>query len=191
MTAVGGRRTASRKGADYYPTPAWATEALLIYEQFEGTIKEPCCGEGFMAEVLENAGYDVIASDKYDYGYGKVKNAFKIKRADNIITNPPFNLAEKLARKFVRVTDNKVALLLRLSFLESARRYAFFEEYAPTRIYIFTERVSMYPAKTAKSKKKKATGTVAYAWFVWEKGDMIAEPRVHWIKPGLKRQGLK
>jgi hypothetical protein len=34
---------------DFYPTPEWATELLLMHEKFKGTIWEPACGEGDMA----------------------------------------------------------------------------------------------------------------------------------------------
>lgn len=188
MPSVGGRRVIAKKGADYFPTPAWATEALLFYEKFESTIREPCCGEGYMSKVLAKYDYGVISSDKHDYGYGKVKDAFKIKRATNIVTNPPFNIATELAKHFVNITEQKVCLLLRLSFLESARRYKFFKKYPPSRIYIFTERLSLYPAD---KNDVKGGGTVAYAWYVWDNKEMIAGPLVKWVKPGFKRKGLK
>ncbi len=188
MTAVGGRRTASKKGADYFPTPSWATEALLAYEDFDGTIHEPCCGEGYMSKVLMKHDYGVISSDKYDYGYGKVRDAFELKKATNIVTNPPFNIATELAKHFVSITTNKVCLLLRLSFLESEARYKFFKKYSPSRIYVFTQRLSLYPAH---KKNVSGSGTIAYAWFVWDNKEMCGDTLLKWIKPGFKRKGLK
>lgn len=75
---------------DFVRTPILITEALLKYEKFEGSILEPCCGDGSITRILEKQ-YKVYSSDKYDYGYGEIKDLFEIKgQYDNIITNPPF-----------------------------------------------------------------------------------------------------
>ncbi|MDE8344167.1 MAG: hypothetical protein POG24_10155, partial [Acidocella sp.] len=46
------KRFADLNGPDFYPTPGWATYALINSEQFEGDIWEPACGDGSMSEVL-------------------------------------------------------------------------------------------------------------------------------------------
>jgi len=56
------RRLAPRDHIDFFPTPAWGTEALLHFESFEGEILEPCRGDGAMAKVLSDAGYEVTAT---------------------------------------------------------------------------------------------------------------------------------
>ncbi len=101
-----------RPESDFYPTPVWATEALLKCEQFVGDIWEPACGLGAMSKVLEQAGYCVKSTDLYEYGYGEAGWDFIsalscYKQVPNIVTNPPYNQAEdfitqgiKLAKMF-------------------------------------------------------------------------------------------
>ena len=46
------KRSADLDGVDFYPTPGWATFALIENEQFRGQIWECACGDGAMSEVL-------------------------------------------------------------------------------------------------------------------------------------------
>jgi hypothetical protein len=48
------KRFADLDGPDYFPTPAWATHALIDNEVFEGDIWESACGNGAMSQVLES-----------------------------------------------------------------------------------------------------------------------------------------
>jgi len=61
----------AREGRDFYATPAWVTEALLQHVTFRGPVWEPCCGDGAMSRVIEQAGYRVHSSDLVDRGYGE------------------------------------------------------------------------------------------------------------------------
>jgi hypothetical protein len=54
---------------EFYPTPPEATRALLSVERFDGSIWEPACGEGAIANVLTSAGHKVVATDLVDYGF--------------------------------------------------------------------------------------------------------------------------
>jgi hypothetical protein len=172
-------------GPDFYPTPPWAVRGLLMKEKFDGLIYEPCCGNGSMARVLLEARYGVKCSDLYDTGYGQTGiDACTLEGPiDNIVTNPPYNLAEKMLTHFLEITQKKVALLLRLAFLESARRYTFFQKSPPARLYVFSERLSMYKA----GENVNGGGTIAYGWFIWEKG-FTGLPALDWIPPGLKNR---
>ncbi|MGL1659540.1 hypothetical protein ACSTH1_23845, partial [Vibrio parahaemolyticus] len=40
--------------ANFYPTPPEATRALLSVETFDGSIWEPACGKGHIADVLKD-----------------------------------------------------------------------------------------------------------------------------------------
>ena len=162
------KRSADLAGADYYPTPAWATRALLENEPFEGSIWEPACGDGAMSDVIKASGYDVYSSDLYDRGYGEVGiDYLKSDRTfDNVITNPPYNSAEGFVKKSLLSTNKKFALLLRLAFLEGANRQkTIFKENPPSTVWIFSERITFYQAGA----QIKGSGTTAYAWFVWDK----------------------
>src|SRR6516162_6076032 len=88
----------SRKGRDFYATPAWVTEALLGHIGFRGPIWEPCCGAGAISTVLAAHGYDVISTDIADCGFGTPGIDFLANRnvrdgCRSIITNPPYGEA--------------------------------------------------------------------------------------------------
>jgi len=173
------------KGPDFYPTPAWATEALLAYESFEGEVWEPACGDGAMAKVLEKAGLEVYASDLHDRGFGEVGVDFlkQERETSNIVTNPPFGLAEQFILNALHVTDKKVAIFSRLAILESARRYkSIFRDRPPTRVLVFTERVTLYPSGLVTA----GTSTIAYAWLIWDSAKIGQECVLSWISPGRK-----
>ena len=61
----------ARQDRDFYPTPAWVTEALLRRVRLPDGIWEPCCGNGAMAQVLEAHGHRVVGTDLVDRGYGE------------------------------------------------------------------------------------------------------------------------
>jgi hypothetical protein len=178
------RRFADLEGPDFYPTPAWATYALIDNEKFDGTIWEPACGDGSMAQVLQQTGCKVLATDLFDRGYGDgVEDFLTTDRVeDNIVTNPPYNAAEGFVRKGIEASRRKFALLLRLAFLEgSNRQRTIFSENPPTRVWVFSERITFYPSGAI----QKGSGTTAYAWFVWEKNS-ATETSLRWFKPGYK-----
>lgn len=179
------KRFADIDGPDFYPTPAWATHALLKYESFEGDIWECACGDGAMAQVLADAGNEVIGTDLYDRGYGESGVDFlkSDRRASNIVTNPPYNSAKNFVQRGVERTDKKMALLLRLAFLEgSDRAKTIFTDCPPSRVWVFSERITFYPNNV----ERKGSGTTAYAWFVWDK-DAPDGTQLNWIEPGLKK----
>ena len=180
------KRYADLDGPDFYPTPDWATHALIEHEKFEGDIWEPACGDGTMARVLETTGCPVYASDLYDRGYGNGGVDFlqSDRFATNIVTNPPYNSAEAFVKIGLQSTTKKLALLLRLAFLEGANRQrTIFEPNPPSRVWVFSERITFYP----KGAVQKGSGTTAYAWFVWDK-DSNGECQLCWFPPGIKRR---
>lgn len=185
------RRKVTTEGPDFYPTPAWGTKALLAYETFNGPIWEPCCGDGAISKVLEADGYKVLSSDKYDRGYGDMLDFLEDTPKCgfmNIITNPPFNIATEIIVKALPLVRGKACFLLRTAFLESKSRYGkIFSTAPPTTVYVFSERLSMYPAG---QKGVKGGGTTSYSWFVWDKEEMQSyyETKVKWIRPGFKNE---
>ena len=178
------KRFADLSGADFFPTPAWATHALIENEKFEGNIWESACGNGAMSKVLDLAARSVTSSDLYDRGFGEGGVDFLEAdwHADNIVTNPPYNAAEGFVRAGVKLARRKFALLLRLAFLEGANRAnTIFAETPPSRVWVFSERITFYPAGAV----QQGSGTTAYAWFVWDK-DSPTGTELKWLKPGYK-----
>lgn len=184
------KRFADLEGPDFFPTPEWATHALIDNEEFHGTIWEPACGDGSMAEVLKHTGCQVEASDLYDRGYGEVGIDFlhTHRLVDNIVTNPPYNSAEGFVRAGMAQSRHKFALLLRLAFLEGANRQkTIFAATPPARIWVFSERITFYPAGAV----QKGSGTTAYAWFVWDKQARAHSAELKWIPVGYKARYTK
>lgn len=180
------KRFADLDGPDFFPTPAWATHALIDNEPFKGEIWESACGNGAMSRVLELASPTVTSSDLYDRGYGEAGVDFlkADRRVDNIVTNPPYNSAEGFVRAGVSSAKQKFALLLRLAFLEGANRAnTIFSQSPPSRVWVFSERITFYPAGAV----QQGSGTTAYAWFVWDK-NAPNRTELKWLKPGYKQR---
>ncbi len=182
------KRVADLDGPDFYPTPAWATHALIDNEAFIGDIWECACGDGAMSEVLVQTGNDVISTDLYDRGYGEAGHDFLAtgRRAANIVTNPPFHSAEGFVASGLKAAHHKFALLLRLAFLEGANRAnTIFHRHPPARVWVFSERITFY----MKGAQEMGSGTTAYAWFVWDK-DHTGSTELQWFKPGYKNSSF-
>lgn len=178
------KRFADLDGPDFFPTPPWATFALVDNERFKGDIWECACGDGAMSHVLEEASPTVYSSDLYMRGYGDPGVDFldPPRSADNIITNPPYNCAEGFVASGVKHAKRKFALLLRLAFLEGANRQrTIFSHCPPSRVWVFSERITFYPSGAV----QKGSGTTAYAWFVWDKNAPTGT-ELRWFKPGYK-----
>lgn len=182
--SITNRRLVDFDGADFYCTPSWGTEALMDIEIFEGTVLEPCCGDGAMAEVIARWN-EVQASDKFARGYGEVKDVFDYQdQYDNVITNPPFSISDDLVKHFIPRTRHKLAILQRLAYLEGSERWRdIYRETPPRRVMVFSERLSMYPSG---QKGNRGSGTTAYAWFVWDFKDLSKSTELFWIEPGRK-----
>lgn len=180
------KRFADLNGPDFFPTPAWATHALIDNEELKGKIWECACGDGAMSSVLEMTGNTVFSSDLHDRGYGQAGIDFlnEKRKVNNIITNPPYNSAEGFVAQGIKLANKKFALLLRLAFLEGVNRSkTIFSRVPPSRVWIFSERITFYP----KDAERKGSGTTAYAWFVWDK-DAPNRTELKWFKPGYKAE---
>lgn len=175
FTTIGanGHSDHERETHDYYATEPKATEWLCRIEKFEGRILEPSCGEGHISRTLSANGYEVESRDLIDRGFGtpnmdflSVENTFF---NGNVVTNPPYRYALEFVEKALSIIPpgKKVAMFLKLTFLESKMRRAFFEKYPPRRVWVSSSRL-----KCAMNGdfKKMSGNAVSYGWFVWEKG---------------------
>lgn len=203
QTAVTGSRAtmASRvhkdDGRDFFPTPPWATRALmervmprLQIHDFR-TAEEPACGEGHISEVLTEYFDEVRASDAFDYGGNMIRDFlnddFDVEQNDDvrpdwIITNPPFG--EKVTQFIERALDQArigVAMFLQLRYLEGLDRYErIFKPFPPTLCSFFAERVPLHKGQW----DPKGDTATAYCWLVWIIGEQPHPP--FWIPPGCR-----
>jgi hypothetical protein len=126
--AVMQQRVEPHDSLDFFPTPPWSTRALCekIREHYSRDIDqltawEPACGEHAMVRPLREYFAEVFASDvaAYSGGHDILDFLFERgRRADWIITNPPFRLAERFITHALTLADIGVAMLVRTSFLE-------------------------------------------------------------------------
>ncbi len=167
-----------REKDDYYSTPVEALESLLNVEKFQGNIFEPCCGEGHISKHLVKEGHNVESSDLMDRGYGTSRIDFlmEYKKRDNIITNPPYKNALEFAKHSVWIAEKKVALLLKITFLEGLERREFFEDKPPIRVWVFSRRISL----CKNGDENVGKGMFCLAWFIWEKG-YNGKTEIGWI----------
>lgn len=131
-----------RQENDFYATDPIAVTELLKVEDFAKDIWEPACGMGHIAEALKLAGHNVKCTDLFNYGYGETGIDFlkcTEKFEGDIITNPPFKMGLEFVYQALSLipSGNRVAMLLRIQFLESTTRRELFDKYPPQYIYIF------------------------------------------------------
>lgn len=165
-----------RQEHDYYATEPKAMEVLLEVEKFNKDIWECAAGELHLVNVLREHDYNVRYSDIINrtdedmeiidfLTYSGIWNG-------DIITNPPYKYAQEFIEKSLEIIPkgNKVAMFLKIQFLEGKKRKKLFQKYPPKVIYVSSSRLLC--AKNGEFEKMIQGGgsAVAYAWFVWEKG---------------------
>jgi hypothetical protein len=197
--AVMAQRAELKNSLDDFPTPPWATRALVEHvigsrQQLNSmTCLEPACGRGHMSVALAGYFRDVASSDVFDYGFGHVADFLKSNHPEGaydwIITNPPFRLGEDFIGRAMKIARRGVAMLSRTVFIESVGRYErIFKNNPPSRFAQFTERVPMVKGRV----DKKASTATGYAWLVWEKDRLGNGCELVWIpacRKFLERDG--
>ena len=183
--------TRKRVEEDYYATPFSATEALLDNVKFEGNFLEPCVGEGHIAEIIKKYYPDecIYSIDLIDRGYPNtlvanfIEYDFLGQTFDNIITNPPYSLAQEFLEKGMKIINNngKIAMFLKIQFLEGGKRKELFKLYPPKYVYVFSKRQNPWRNGSPVDEKGKPwSSTMCFAWFIWEKG-FTGEPIIRWL----------
>jgi len=201
--AIAPRRQEPADSLDFFPTPPWATRALLedvllavFGESIEGLqVWEPACGEGHISGVLEEYGAKVAATDIFDYsldgrsppgwrGTTDFLDPDQGGSPDWIITNTPFGpVALEMALKALRLTKRGLALFVRQQWLETPGRYERLFKDQPPAIYAqFVERVPLHKGRW----EPEGDTLTAYCWLVWFPGRAAAGTRMIWIPPGRR-----
>ncbi len=192
------QRFEAKESRDNFPTPPWATRALIHHvlgspDMVQGMdCLEPACGAGHMSKVLWEYFSHVASSDLHPYGYGEVADFLEAEHlsqsVDWVITNPPFKLAEEFVQKSLTIARQGVAILARTVFIESVGRYErLFSINPPSKFAQFTERVAMVKGRL----DPKASTATGYGWIVWEK-NVSGPPQLVWVPPcrrNLEKRG--
>lgn len=164
-----------RQHEDYYATDPIAAEILLGVETFNKKVWECACGEKHLSKVFEDKGYDVRSSDIVERCGNEVFDFLSIENQEwdgDIVTNPPYKYAVDFIYKSLQIipSGNKIAMFLKVQFLEGKERKRLFQSFPPKVIYVSSSRILC--AKNAEFDKMREGGgsAVAYAWYVWQKG---------------------
>lgn len=215
-SAVMQQRRSPPRALDYFPTPPWATRALLEIVNIRGvsagmgggeapwsdlTAWEPACGEGHMAKVLAEYFGRTVASDVFDYGIGAEIYDFlgsddlaaskaPVERPHFIITNPPFSVGQQFIERALGIATMGVAVLVRSAFLESAARYDLFTRQPPRVVAQFSGRVPMVMGRLDAT----ASSATAYCWIFWGArnhrgpfgGSRVSNTQLMWIPPDAR-----
>lgn len=187
ISSCNNRNKSVTENNDYYATEPKAVEILLENERFCKYVWEPAVGGGHIAAILESRGYNVKGSDIIDRGYKdtKIIDFLKINRENiekdfsrDIITNPPYKYAKEFVEHALDISmdSTKIAMFLKLTFLEGKARKQLFEKYPPKKIYVFSSRVCCGKNGIFNPKDN----AVAYAWFIWVKG-FKGNPVIKWV----------
>lgn len=182
MSFLTGNKTASKevRGDDFYASPYAALPPLLVAEgkKLPRRIMEPSCGNGALVLPLRNRGFDVTATDLNDWGcpdsvggvnfLSDVVEQYVPDDDFGIVTNPPFGIVREYVERAVGLAPY-VALLLRLAFLESEGRMAWFPRVGLRRVHIIAERLPVMHRHGYKGPKLSNSG-MCFAWFIFEPG---------------------
>lgn len=201
------RKPGTGAALDDFPTPPWATRALIRFLRGPLVqclsicdVREPAANRGHMVRPLAEAFGRVIPSDVADYGHGwpvfdYLAPGPDIARAAWTITNPPFNRFDEFLARALDRSGVGVAMLLRQAVLEGqARHRAIWSITPPTDILQFTERcvmvagrlldpdvaVPLWSPKAGAMVVRKPSTASTYIWAVWHKPAMGRETRFHW-----------
>ncbi|WP_440671190.1 hypothetical protein [Bacillus subtilis] len=169
-------RGAKRIESDFYPTPVKTIENFLNnYELHEGTILEPCAGNGNFIKVLRKLGYKnkIVANEirveendnllysgaDYIYNVDFLNERMPEHNITTIITNPPFNLAREFVTRCKELyPEAEIIMLLRTAFLESRVRYDFWQNNKVNKLYTLSSRPKFVNGKT---------DATSYSFFIW------------------------
>lgn len=171
-----------RETNDLYCTHPSAVDALCDLETFSPAIWEPCAGLGHISETLRNRGYKVRESDILTRGRNIEKLDFLLCNEHfdgDIITNPPFKIATPIIRKAMEVVTegNRIAMWLRILFLESVERKQLFEEFPPVQIWISSKRI---PCAMNGDFENITSSAQGYMWLIFQKG-YRGETKIGWF----------
>jgi hypothetical protein len=157
-----------RQKHDFYATDPKAIEWLLKLETFTD-VWECACGQGHLSKVLIDAGIHKKSTDLIDRGFGESGIDFlglEVQEWNgDIITNPPFKYAKEFVLKALQIipTGNKVAMFLRMQFLESQDRKHLFIDFPPKKLLVTSSRIS---CAINGDFENNSGGAMAYCWFL-------------------------
>lgn len=166
---------------EHWETDPWTVPAVLSKEILTRRVVDPCTGTGIMAAGARAAGYEVLACDLRDWGYDCFINDWlaaesyvrEYVKDETVFMNPPFSLSEDFVDRALEYGARKIVCFQRLGWREGsrelgARRGQWWDRNPPARIWLCGDRAHCH---LHSAPEEKRTGrSIAYAYFVWERG---------------------
>jgi len=123
-----GRSLSSKNGNDCIMTPLYLCKEMVDHYKPQGTILEPCCGEGNFLKYLPTADWCEITKGK---DFLTLNGHW-----DWIITNPPYSIYRSFLNKSMEVADNIVFLqLINATFYKARLRDMWNKNFGIKEIY--------------------------------------------------------
>lgn len=171
LAVVESMKRHARKPSELYPTPIEGTTAIIPFLGLKAgaRILEPACAAGQMSYVLKFFGFDVTSSDLRHTGYGEGGVDFlrdpiqKFMGYDAIVSNPPFDEAERFIRRATAFAP-VVALLLKSNYWHAGKRAKkLWDDCTPVAQHPVSWRLAFLKEERGNSPLMDCT------WFVWDR----------------------
>lgn len=174
----------AREPGDFYRTPSWVTACLLRHVKLRGPVWEPCCGDGAIAKAVAAAGYQVVASDLADYGFGQAGvDIFQESQMPDgchaLVTNPPYGdggvqgrigdasrqmlLFTQHALRLAQRARGQLALLVRLQWIAGKKVAALLSSAPLEAVIVLTRRIQWFDRGN-----ETKTGQHHHAWIFFD-----------------------
>jgi hypothetical protein len=159
-----------REANEHYVEPKWCSARLFAEERFSGGIYDPCCGFGTIVISALDAGLKGYGSDLVARGWDSTRTPHNFlsghdEQHDNIVCNPPFNIASEFAQHALKLARRKVAMVFPTARLNAAH---WLKGTPLARVWLMTPRPSMPPGHTILAGEKPGGGKMDFCWLVWE-----------------------
>lgn len=171
---------------DLYTSDPKALEKFMTVYDLPRDIWEPSAGHGHLVKCLRDKGFNVVATDLYDYPEKFVEmdsgvDFFQCSKAlaPNILTNPPYKLVTSYIVHALDIlpSGGQLILLLKIQALEGKERFEkIYKNKNLKYVYVNISRVCCYKNGDMSCNDSSA---VCYGWFVFEKG-FTGEPVIRW-----------
>jgi len=168
-------RGSERIVADFYATPRNVINNFLNHHKLQnGNILEPSAGNGnFIKAIRERERENFITAvelrSEEEQNLKQISNEVAIidflkwkpeRSYRTIIGNPPYSLDIEFIEHCFEIADEdtEIIMLLRTAFLESKKRYNFWQKHPINGLYVLSQR----PSFTG-----HGTDATSYSFFVW------------------------
>ena len=193
-----GASSGQRSDLDFYETPLAVTKAFLEVSGWRpktNVIWEPAAGNGAIVDVIYDMlpGVTVVTSDiktrqrgltlECDFLQHQWGEGLRFLENKDILTNPPFSLAQEFVEKALELVTGDVVMLLRLAFLETAQRRKLFDRKHLREVWVSSKRIhftSPYLTQRELETGKKSNSGMAMAWFIFNR-NYKGDPVIKWI----------